>query len=83
LSRLDPEDLRAYARRDWGAPERLARWARAHQPVAEKVRIAIELYESAKRMRPDWPDEAERHRDFEAHLRLKALLDKAANVGAR
>ncbi len=82
MSRLDPEDLRRYARRDWGAPERLARRQRALQPVEVKVRLAIELYEAARATRPGWPDTATRLADFEAHCRLRALLDRAAHVGA-
>jgi len=80
---LDPEDLRSYASRDWSAPERLARRARAQQPVSEKVRIAIELYEAARRTRPDWPTDEQRKADLAMHLRLRALLDRAAHVGAR
>ena len=80
---LDPSDLRAYAQRDWAAPERLARCARARQPVQEKVRIAIELYEAARAMQPGWPDDDARRADFENHLRVKALLARAAHVGAR
>jgi hypothetical protein len=79
---LDPEELRAYAGRDWSAPERLARQARALQPVARKVALAIALYEAARVTRPGWPDEATRRQDLAAHLRLRALLDKAAHVGA-
>jgi hypothetical protein len=83
LPRLDASELRAYAARDWAAPERLARAERAAQSVEQKVRIAIELYEAACATRPDWPDEATRRADFADHLRLKALLDRAAHVGAR
>jgi len=82
VPRLDPSELRAYAARDWAAPERLARAERAAQSVEEKVRIGIELYNSARATRPGWPDEATRRADFEDHLRLKALLDQAAHVGA-
>lgn len=83
MTRLDPAHLREYARRDWGAPERLARRARAAQPVEEKVRIAVELYEAARAAVPGWPDEATRRADLESHLRVRALLDKAPHVGAR
>jgi len=83
LTRLDPAELRSYACRDWGAPERLARQHRAQQPVERKVQLAIELYLAAKATLPGWPDEATRRADFEAHLRLRALLDKAADVGTR
>jgi hypothetical protein len=79
---LDPSGLRAYARRDWGAPERLARQERARQPIEQKVRLAIELYEATRATRPDWPDEATRRADLASHLRVRALLDKAAHVGA-
>ncbi|MCP4871139.1 MAG: hypothetical protein GY898_20720 [Proteobacteria bacterium] len=81
--RLDPEDLCSYARRDWGAPERLARKERAVLPIDAKVRLGIELYRAARATRPGWPDEATRRADFEAHLRLRALLDRAAHVGRR
>jgi hypothetical protein len=83
MTRLDPEELRRYARREWGRPERLVRGRRTQQPVERKVQIAIELYEATKTTRPDWPDERTRRADFDAHVRLRALLDKAANVGAR
>jgi hypothetical protein len=81
--KLDPATLRAYAARDWQAPERLARAGRARQPIADKVAIAIALYEAAKRTNPTWPDEATREADLAAHQRLRALLDRAAHVGAR
>ncbi|MEM9695892.1 MAG: hypothetical protein AAGA56_25335 [Myxococcota bacterium] len=80
---LDPDELRRYANRDWTAPERMARRARAAQSVAERVQIAIALYEAAKETRPGWPDEATRRADFEHHLEVKALLDRAGHVGAR
>ena len=80
---LDLQELRDYARRDWQAPERLARRHRALQSIETKVRIGIELYEATKLTRPDWPDEATRRADLRAHLRLRALLDRAAHVGAR
>lgn len=83
MPRLDPDDLRAYANRDWRAPERLARAERARLPLEQKVRLAIELYEAARATRPDWPDEATRRADLESHLQVRALLDRAADVGAR
>lgn len=83
VPRFDLTDLREYAGRDWGLPERLARAHRARLPVAQKVRIAIELYEAARATRPEWPDEAARRADFANHQRLRALLDRAAHVGRR
>ena len=83
VTRLDPADLRSYARRDWGAPERLARAERARLPIAKKVKLAVMLYEAYRRALPDWPDENTRRTDFKAHLKLKALLDRAPNVSSR
>ncbi len=80
---LDPEDLRGYAARDWGACERLVRRHRASLPMDRKVRLAIDLYEAARATRPGWPDEATRREDLAAHRRVRALLDRAAHVGAR
>lgn len=80
---LDPDDLRAYARRDWTAPERLSRAARAEQPVERKVELAIALYEAARRTTPTPIWEAARREDFEHHRRLKRLLHRARHVGAR
>lgn len=80
---LDPDDLRGYAARDWGAAERIARRRRANLPMDRKVRLAIELYESARATMPGWPDEATHRDDLAAHRHVRALLDRAAHVGAR
>ena len=81
--RFDAEELRSYAGRDWGAPERLARVNRANLPVEQKVRLAIDLYEAARNTNPGWPSEAVRRADLAAHRRVRALLDRAAHVGRR
>ena len=81
--RLKAAELREYAGRDWGAPARLARRQRATLPVEQKIRLAIELYEATRATRPDWPDDATRRADLASHLRVRALLDRAAHVGAR
>lgn len=83
MPRLDPDALRAWAARDWGAPERLSREARARAPVEEKVRVAIALYEAARATCPGWPDETIRRDDLAHHQRVKALLARAADVGRR
>jgi hypothetical protein len=81
--KLDPADLREYASRDWASLERMARIERARQPVATKVALGIALYEAMKHTRPTWPDSDARREDLDAHLRLRALLDRAAHVGTR
>ena len=80
---LDATELRSYASRDWGAPERLARKHRANLPVEQKVRLAVGLYEAARTTRPGWPSEAVRRADLATHLRVRALLSRAAHVGSR
>ena len=80
---LDVTELRSYAGRDWGAPERLARKDRANLPVEQKVRLAVELYEAMRVIRPEWPSEAVRRADLATHLRVRAMLDRAAHVGRR
>ena len=80
---LDPSELKAYARRDWGAPARLACEQRALLSIERKVQLAIELYEAARASRPDWPDEATRRADLASHRRVRALLDRARHVGRR
>jgi hypothetical protein len=83
MAQLDPHDLLAYARRDWSAPERLARASRARVAVTERMRLAVALYEAARATRPGWPSDADRRADFAHHLRLRALLDTARHVGTR
>ncbi len=80
---LEAANLREYAGRDWGIPERLARRRRARLPLAQKVRLAIDLYEALRATRPDWPTEAVRRADLATHQRVRALLDAAAHVHRR
>ena len=81
--RFDAEELRSYAGRDWGAPERLARVHRVKQPIEQKVQLAIDLYEAVRNTNPGWPSEAVRRADLAAHRRVRALLDRASHVGRR
>ena len=83
MAPLDLDELRNYASRDWGLSERLARKQRAKLPVAQRVRLAIDLYEAARTTRPEWPSEAIRRADLATHQRVRALLDRAAHVGRR
>jgi len=83
MTRLDTRGLLEFVSRDWEAPARLSRAARASRSIPEKVALAIALYEAARATKPGWPDEATRRADLEAHLRVKRLLARAAHVGAR
>ncbi|MEZ4444117.1 MAG: hypothetical protein R3B72_33910 [Polyangiaceae bacterium] len=82
MPRLDPQDLRRYAEARLGGRERLARReARLGCPWTSGS-AGIALYEAAKATNPEWPYEATRRADLDAHLRVKHLLHEAADVGA-
>ncbi|MEM6955026.1 MAG: hypothetical protein AAF411_21130 [Myxococcota bacterium] len=83
MTRLDTTGLRAWMAREWAATRDADRRARAAQTPKQKVRLAVELYESAKRSNPAWPTAEDRARDLRSHERLRALLTRAAHVGAR
>jgi hypothetical protein len=72
------EDIRAYLDRDWDrvAEAKRLRWRerRAHLGAAEAIRVAAELYEQIRRVRPDWPSAESRRADLEHHLRLSERL---------
>ncbi len=81
---MNPEDLRAYARRNWRAAEMRKRehWARE---VAERGPLATfeasqALWEHMRRLRPDWPSPEERRADLAHHVALKRALDLAAGA---
>lgn len=82
---MDPDDLRAFAGRDFAA---IAREKRAHQRrlferegSAGTIRLAGGLWAHMKSLDPAWPHPREREADLAAHVRLKALLDRAARAG--
>lgn len=79
MPRLDPDDLRAYAARDWS----ITNVARAREPVSVRVGLGIALYEAMRTTRPGWPTDQDRIRDLESHCRVRSLLDRARHVGAR
>jgi hypothetical protein len=67
--------------RDWGAVRdaKDAFWAEriARLGPAEGLRIAEELRQQARLLDPAWPSEDDRREDLQAHLRFRALLDRA------
>jgi len=84
LDPMNPEDLRAYARRNWRAAEMGKRehWARE---VAERGSLATfeasqALWEHVRGLRPDWPTPEERRADLAHHVALKRALDLAAGA---
>jgi hypothetical protein len=81
---VDRDSVRAYLDRDWSAGERLERehWAALWRTLgpAANLRAARTLYEHVRRMRPEWPSEAERAADLAHHVALKRRLDLAARA---
>lgn len=79
---MNPDDLRAYARRDWGlvARSKARYWrdlfdARGPEPglrATERLRAFVRLQQ------PDWPSEEDRTHDLENHVRVAALFARAA-----
>ncbi len=83
-ARMDPADLRAFARRDRSTVEQEKRehWAREfreHGGLAT-LRAGHALYEYARRVRPDLPTERDRAEDLAHHVALKRLLDRASHA---
>lgn len=79
---MDPEQLRAFARRDWSLLRDLKRrfWLerRLRLGPGEGLRAADELRRHAHRVRPHWPTDAARAADLHAHMGLAAKLTRAA-----
>jgi hypothetical protein len=83
---MDRDAVRAFLDRGWGVAERLERehWAsvqRTEGPQAN-LRAARVLYEHVRRVRPEWPTEAERAADLAHHVALKRWIDRAAHAFA-
>jgi hypothetical protein len=81
---VDRDALRAFLERGWTLAERLERehWAAEQGGLgaAARWRAAAMLYEHMRRVRPDWPSEAERAADLAHHVALKRAIDRAARA---
>jgi hypothetical protein len=79
---IDAVSARAFVQRGWAEVERLDRehWARrrGEEGSGATFRASSALLEHARRLRPDWPGEAERAADLAHHLAWRRLLEKAA-----
>lgn len=78
---MTAQDIRAYMARDWDAVRdaKDAYWAErvGRLGPAEGLRIAEELRRQALLLNPEWPSEDDRREDFQVHVRVRALLDRA------
>ena len=84
---IDAVSARAFVRRGWAEIERLDRehWAGRHRDEGSRAifRASSALLEHVRRLRPDWPGEAERAADLAHHLAWRRLLETAARGLAR
>ena len=81
---MEREHLEAFIHRDRTAVERLKRdhWIeqyRRHGGLAT-MRAAHQLYEHARRLRPDFPGQREMEIDLAHHVELKRRLDRTADA---
>jgi hypothetical protein len=81
------DNIRSYAHREWSALEELKRahWAerfRVEGPDAT-WNAGQALRKWAEAQLPGWPAPAAREEDLATHIRVKALLDRAAHAVAR
>ena len=81
---MNPDDLRAYARRDWRETER-RKWEHWAREIALRGPLATfeaseVLREHMRGLRPDWPSPEERRADLAHHMALKRALDLAAGA---
>jgi len=81
---MSPDEVRAYAHRDWRATERSKRdyWAgelATRGPLAT-FEASQALWAHMRRIRPDWPSPEERRADLAHHLALKRALDLVAGA---
>jgi hypothetical protein len=82
---MDRDAVRAFLERGWAVAERLERehWASVRRTDAEaSLRAARALYEHMRRLRPEWPSEAERAADLAHHVEQKRWIDRAARAFA-
>lgn len=82
---MDPDDLRAFAEREWAAHGgRLDYWAeryRLHGPTPARL-VSTALYEHARRMHSTIFDAGHRDDDLAHHLHVRDQLDRAARATA-
>jgi hypothetical protein len=87
MATVNAADIHAFANRDWALVERAKteQWIRqkATMTPAEILRLQSELIERARLLRPDWPSAEDRQADFEAHVRLSEILQRASQNWSR
>jgi hypothetical protein len=81
---MDSAHARRFVERSWDTLEALEQehWARefARRGPRATLEAAALLWDHMRRIRPDWPSDAERRRDLAHHLELKGAIDRAAGA---
>jgi hypothetical protein len=84
---MRPEDLTAFARRDWAALERAKAdfWVERKRTMSprETLELADDLRRHTLAMRPDWPDADDRAADIATHHRVSEALRATTRVRLR
>ena len=80
-----PEDIAAFARRDWetAAAYKQAQWLeeRRRRGVSWCFRLADDLRRQVARQQPTWPTAAERRADLDSHVRVGEALRRVHRAG--
>jgi hypothetical protein len=81
---MDAAHAHAFLRRPWESLAALERehWARefARRGPAATLEVSRLLWEHMRRIRPDWPSDAERREDLRHHVAFKGVIDRAARA---
>ena len=82
---MRPDDLRAFAARDWArlAQSKRASWRarKQHRSAAELLAAADVLRRHARMIRPDWPSPRDRDADIATHRRVAEALRATRRSG--
>ena len=80
---MNASDIKDYAQRDWAGIAALDQdyWSERYRKQGPGAgwQAAAALRQHVKSVRPEWPDAAARVADFQHHVRVKQLLDRAAH----
>jgi hypothetical protein len=84
---VNAADIRDFRARDWRLIERVKSDCWVEQKAAASpsaaIELAAELLEYARKLRPDWPNTAEREADLASHIRLAGMLQRVSQDCAR
>jgi hypothetical protein len=79
---VNTSQIRDYVARDWERIEHAKSdyWTirKRDMTASEVFEVAAGLREYARRVKPDWPNPAERQDDLESHIHLAQILSRAS-----